>query len=37
MGNCTNGPNLSINGKIIEGINLAGIESILDRELAKLK
>ncbi|NLN31053.1 MAG: (2Fe-2S) ferredoxin domain-containing protein [Bacteroidales bacterium] len=37
IGNCTNGPNLNINGKIIEGITLAGIEDILDRELAKLK
>ena len=37
MGNCTNGPNLLINGKITEGINMAVIESILDKELAKLK
>jgi len=37
MGNCSNGPNLTINGKIIEGVTLAGAEGILDRELAKLK
>ena len=37
IGNCINGPNLNINGKIIEGITLAVIESILDKELAKLK
>ncbi len=37
MGNCSNGPNLTINGKIIEGVTLAGTEGILDRELAKLK
>ena len=37
MGNCSNGPNLTINGKIMEGITLAGAESILDRELANLK
>ena len=37
MGNCSNGPNLTINGKIIEGVTLAGAEGILDRELVKLK
>jgi NADH:ubiquinone oxidoreductase subunit E len=37
MGNCSNGPNLTINGKIIEGVTLTGAEGILDRELAKLK
>jgi NADH:ubiquinone oxidoreductase subunit E len=37
MDNCSNGPNLMINGKIIEGITLAGVEVILDKELAKLK
>jgi len=37
MGNCSNGPNLNINGKIISGITLAGIESILNTELAKIK
>jgi len=37
MGNCSNGPNLTINGKIMEGVTLAGVEGILDRELAKLK
>ena len=37
MGNCSNGPSLTINGKIIEGVTLAGAEGILDRELVKLK
>ena len=37
MDNCSNGPNLMINGKIIEGITLTGVEVILDKELAKLK
>jgi NADH:ubiquinone oxidoreductase subunit E len=37
MGKCSNGPNLTINGKITEGVTLAGIESILDKELAKIK
>lgn len=36
MGNCSNGPNLRINGRITKGVTLAGIESILDNELAKL-
>ena len=37
MGMCSSGPNLNINGKITQGITLAGIEGILDKELAKLK
>ncbi len=37
IGNCINGPNLKINSKIIEGVTLAGIDIILDKELAKLK
>lgn len=36
MGKCSNGPNLNINGKVTEGITLARIEGILDKELAKL-
>jgi len=37
MGKCSNGPNLTINGKITEGVTLAGIESILEKELGKIK
>ena len=37
MGKCSSGPNLNINGRIIEGVTLAGIESIMDHELKKLK
>ena len=37
MGKCSNGPNLNINGRIIEGVTLAGIEGIMDHELEKLK
>ena len=37
MGKCSNGPNLTINGHITEGVTLAGIESILEKELGKIK
>ncbi len=37
MGHCSNGPNLRINEVIIEGVTLARIEGILEKELAKLK
>ena len=37
MGHCSNGPNLKINEEIIEGVNLSVIESILEREIARLK
>lgn len=36
MGNCSNGPNLVIDGKLIEEVSISGIEDILDRELARL-
>ena len=36
MGNCNNGPNLVIDGKLIEEISISVIEEILDRELARL-
>ncbi|NMC41744.1 MAG: (2Fe-2S) ferredoxin domain-containing protein [Bacteroidales bacterium] len=32
-GHCSNGPNIVINGKIIEGISVSDIEEILSREL----
>ena len=37
MGHCSNGPSLSINGVVIEGVTLSKIESILEKELASLK
>ena len=38
MGNCSKGPNMKIGEDIrIEGITLAGIEQILDREFSRLK
>ena len=36
MGHCSNGPNLNINGVIIEGVTLSKIESILEKEFAGL-
>jgi NADH:ubiquinone oxidoreductase subunit E len=37
MGHCSNGPNLRINDIITEGVTLAKIEGILEKEIAKLK
>ena len=36
MGRCSNGPNLNINGVTIEGVTLSKIESILEKEFARL-
>ncbi|MCX6327072.1 MAG: (2Fe-2S) ferredoxin domain-containing protein [Bacteroidia bacterium] len=36
MGHCSNGPNLNINGVIIEDVALLKIESILEKEFARL-
>jgi len=36
MGNCNNGPNLVIDGKLIGEVSISVIEEILDRELARL-
>jgi NADH:ubiquinone oxidoreductase subunit E len=36
MGRCSNGPNLNINGVIIEDVNITKIESILEKEFAGL-
>ncbi len=35
MGHCSNGPNLIINGVLIEGVTLTGIEAILEKEFGK--
>lgn len=34
LGHCTNGPNLVINGKIIEGMNREMVEKILEENLS---
>jgi NADH:ubiquinone oxidoreductase subunit E len=36
MGLCSNGPNLKINGVTVEGVTIAKIESILEKELSRL-
>jgi NADH:ubiquinone oxidoreductase subunit E len=35
MGHCSNGPNLHINGTILEGVTISKIESILEKEFAR--
>ncbi|NSW94045.1 MAG: (2Fe-2S) ferredoxin domain-containing protein [Bacteroidales bacterium] len=37
MGLCSNGPNLRINEKIIEGVSLSGVEQILEKEFGNIK
>jgi NADH:ubiquinone oxidoreductase subunit E len=37
LGHCSNGPNLVINGKVIEGVGLSRVEKILEDEIGKLK
>jgi NADH:ubiquinone oxidoreductase subunit E len=37
MSLCSNGPNLRINEKIIEGVTLTAIEGILDKEFGNIK
>jgi NADH:ubiquinone oxidoreductase subunit E len=37
LDHCSNGPNLVINGKIIEGVSLSMAEKILDEELGNFK
>ena len=37
MSLCSNGPNLRINHRIIEGVTLTGIEEILENEFGNLK
>jgi len=36
MGHCSNGPNMIINGITFEGVTLAKIEKILEKEFAGL-
>jgi NADH:ubiquinone oxidoreductase subunit E len=36
MGLCSNGPNMTINGVTLEGVTLAKIEKILEKEFAGL-
>jgi len=36
MGLCSNGPNMTINGVTLEGVTLAKIEKILEKEFARL-
>ncbi len=36
MGRCSDGPNLNINGVIIEDVTISKIESILEKEFAGL-
>jgi NADH:ubiquinone oxidoreductase subunit E len=36
MGHCSNGPNLNINGETLEGVTIAKIEGILEKEFGKL-
>lgn len=37
MSLCSNGPNLKINEKLVEGVTLSGIEEILENEFGNLK
>jgi len=37
MGHCNNGPNLIVNGRIIENVGIAGAEKILRDETEDLK
>ena len=37
MNLCSNGPNLKINDRIIEGITLSGIEGVLQKEFGNIK
>ncbi len=36
MGLCTNGPNLRINDKVINGVTISGIEMVLEKEFGKI-
>jgi NADH:ubiquinone oxidoreductase subunit E len=37
LGHCSSGPNLVIDGKVIEGVSLAQVEKILEDELGDYK
>jgi NADH:ubiquinone oxidoreductase subunit E len=34
---CSNGPNLKINERVIEGVTLSSVEGILEKELGNIK
>jgi NADH:ubiquinone oxidoreductase subunit E len=36
MGHCSSGPNMNINGEILEGVTLSKIEAILEKEFGKM-
>jgi NADH:ubiquinone oxidoreductase subunit E len=37
FGHCSNGPNLVIDGKVIEGVGLAQVEKVLEEEIGNSK
>lgn len=37
MGHCSDGPNIKINEELNEGVNLSVIDSILEKEVARIK
>ena len=37
FGHCSNGPNLVIDGKVIEGVGIAQVEKILEEEIGNSK
>jgi NADH:ubiquinone oxidoreductase subunit E len=37
LGHCSNGPNLVIDGKVIEGVGLSQVERILEEEIGNSK
>ncbi len=37
MGHCSNGPNLMINDQVFEGVTPSQIDSILEKEVGKIK
>jgi NADH:ubiquinone oxidoreductase subunit E len=37
FGHCSNGPNLVIDGKVIEGVGLGQVEKILEEEIGNSK
>jgi NADH:ubiquinone oxidoreductase subunit E len=37
LGHCSNGPNLIINGRVIEGVTIERVENILEENLAEVR
>jgi NADH:ubiquinone oxidoreductase subunit E len=37
LGHCSNGPNLIIDGRVIEGVGIAQVEKILEEEIGNSK